>query len=147
MRLRRLAIVALPLVAVPAVALAAPTYKIKPWVSSQPSTQAAPSGSDEGLSLGSVSGFRLTACATTATIATACTLKAYIYSEATGLWVRSAASNADGLGHLDWEILAADVGKACVTFPDQLPTARRGRVFYATSGCDALTLYIEAVGQ
>jgi len=115
------------------------------WVSSQPATQSAPTTSSQGLSLGGVSGFRLFACATTGTITKACTLRAYVFSESTNLWARSATMNADGLGHLDWQILAGDVGKACVAFPDQQATATRGRVFYATDGCDALTLYIEAV--
>jgi len=116
-------------------------------VSSQAATQPAPTSESEGFSLGGVTGFRLVACATTGTITKACRLRAYVYSEATGLWVRSAGADADGLGHLDWQILATDIGKRCVTFPDQLPVARRGRVFYGTDGCDPLTLYIEGMAQ
>lgn len=134
-----LSVVAL-LAAVPALALGT-----RGWTESQSATRDAPTLATEGMRLSDVTGFRLTACATTGTIATACTLKAYIRNESTGLWVRSASADAEGLGHLDWQILEADVGKACVTFPDQQPVARRGSVLYATSGCDALTLYIEAV--
>lgn len=117
------------------------------WQESQVASRAAPTVATEGMLLREVTGYRLTACATTGTIATACTLRAYVYSESTGLWVRSASADYSGLGHLDWQILAADVGKACVVFPDQQPVARRGRVLYATDTCDALTLYVEAVTQ
>lgn len=117
------------------------------WVSSQPATQAAPTTASQGLSLGSVSGFRVFACATTGTITKACALRAYVYSEATNLWARSASSDSNGNGHLDWQVLASDIGKACVAFPDQQTAATRGRVFYATDSCDPLTIYIEAVAQ
>ena len=117
------------------------------WSESQSATRSAPTLATEGMALSGVTGFRLTACATTGTIATACTLKAWVRNETTGLWTRSASADSTGLGHLDWQILAADAGKACVTFPDQQPVARRGSILYATSGCDALTLYIEGVTQ
>lgn len=132
-----------------AVAAGTPTTRIKPSITIETATQAAPTTTTQGLDLGNVSGYRVTAKATGGTILAGCWLRAYVYNEALGEWARSAAADSSGDGYMDLEVKAANIGRTTpLVFPDSLPVARLGRVFYATDGCTGgMIVTIEAVIQ
>lgn len=123
------------------------TTAIQPSVTVESATQAAPTTESQGLSLRNVSGYRVSVRATGGTILGACWLRAYVYNEALKEWSRSAAADTDGNGFTDLEIKSVNIGRTTpLAFPDSLPVARVGRVFYATDGCTGgFIVVIEAV--
>lgn len=139
--MRRFLLAAL-LLCVPLTALA---IGLRSWDETPSGTRSAPTSVLEGMALSEVTGFRVVVKPTSGTITTACTLRAYVWSETATAWATSAASSSTAR-YTDWKIDASDIGKAAIVFPDQQPVSRRGRVLYAPDGCQSnLHIYIEAV--
>lgn len=118
------------------------------WSEEQSATRTTPSGVPtsylNAFPLSDVTGFRVTAKATSGAITKACTLRAWVYSSVLGVWSR-AARDGTGLGYTDLSITAEDIGATAINFPDQQVHAPVGWVIYATDDCDALTIAIHGV--
>lgn len=104
-------------------------------------TQAAPSLSTDGMSLGDVLGFRVSVCAASGqTLTGGGTLRAWLYHTDAGLWMRNPS--------LDLTVSAS--GVRCQVFPDAQPVVLLShRVYFASdtvtvSGGTTLDVRIDA---
>jgi len=88
-------------------------------------TRSDPTLATEGMSLASVSGYRLKICAVSGqTLTGAGTMKAWAYDADEGVWTRAK----------DLDQAVTESTKRCQSFPDFLSGTQRDRVLFAASG-------------